>query len=126
MTDKDVVAGFGEPIQTWTDDFGGTWAKYPTPLGYVQIGRDRRTSPTDDDQKGPVPGRRSLQAYTDKAPSEVFRSPFLDVLYRAEKMTPRAEDREFIIFDSANDLILDVWVRDGRIDRLELFKHVDR
>jgi hypothetical protein len=127
MTDEDAVAQFGEPVQRWTDNFGGTWAKYSTPLGYVQIGRDRRTSPTDDnDQKGPVPGRRSLQAYTDRAPSEVFSSPFLDVFKRAEKIAPRAEDREFSIFDSANHLLLDAWVRNGRLDRLELFEHVKR
>ncbi len=127
MTNEEIVAQFGAPIQTWTDKFGGTWVKYSTPLGYVQIGSDRRTSPTDDDdRKGPVPGRRSLQAYTDKAPINVFRRPFLDVLQRAEKITPRASDREFIIFDSTNDLLLDAWVRNGRIDHLEVFKHIDR
>ncbi len=41
-------------------------------------------------------------------------------------LTPRADGREFSFFDSENELILDVWMREGGIDHMELFKHVDR
>jgi len=120
------TAQFGKPTQTRTDDFGGTWSTYSTPLGYVEIGLDRRTSPTGDDDKNPVPGRRSLQAYTDKPPREIFRPPFLSVIRAAEQMTPRADYREFSFFDSNKDLVLFIWLKDGCIDHLELFKHIDR
>lgn len=80
MTDGDVIARFGKPLQTPADNFGGSWSRYPTPLGYIEIGIDRRTSPTDDDdEEGPPPGRHSLRAYTDKAPNEIFRQPLLEV-----------------------------------------------
>jgi hypothetical protein len=126
MTDEDVVAQFGQPIQTWTDNFGGTWAKYSTLLGYVQIGCDRRTSLQDDHEKGPGPCRRSLQAFTDQSPSEIFRSSFLDVLDRAEKMAPRADYRDIDFFDSENRLVLNVFIKRGHITHMELFRRVDR
>ncbi|HTQ61615.1 MAG TPA: hypothetical protein VMI32_15440 [Candidatus Solibacter sp.] len=126
MSDKEVLARFGEPSQTRTDNFGGTWSKYTTPLGYVEIGVDRRTSPTDDDDKIPVPGRRSLQAFTDKPPDAIIRPPLLDVMRQAATMTPRADEREFSIFDSQHGLILGMWMKDGRIERMELFKPIDR
>ena len=127
MTDEAVTAQFGNLLQTRTDDFGGAWSRYATPLGYVEIGLDRRTSLSDDDNnKGPVPGRRSLRAYTEKPPSEVFRSPLLDLLHRVEKMTPRAENREVDFFNSERRLILDVSVKKSQITHMELFRHVDR
>jgi hypothetical protein len=127
MSDADATARFGEPNQTRTDNFGGTWSRYSTPLGYVELGRDRRTSPTDDDDdKSPVPGRRSLQAHTDKPLNEIIRPPLLDVLRHAEKLTPRADNRELYIFDSEHRLIFGAWVKEGRINYIELFKHVDR
>ena len=126
MSDKEVLARFGKPSQAGTDNFGGTWSRYTTPLGYVEIGVDRRTSATDDDDKSPVPGRHSLQAFTDKPPDAIFRAPLLDVMHKAATMTPRADEREFSIFDSQHELILDVWMKDGRIERMELFRPVDR
>ena len=126
MSDEEVIASFGEPTQRWTDDFGGTWSSYPTPFGYVKIGLDRRTSPTDDGDKGPIPGRHSLQAFTDKPPEVVFRPLLVEVLRRAMKLTPRADAREFSVFDFGHNLLLDVWVKDARIERMELFKSVDR
>jgi hypothetical protein len=127
MTDEAVTAQFGQPVQTRTDDFGGTWSRYSTRLGYVEIGFDRRTSLSDDDDnKGRVLGRRSLRAYTEKSPSEVFRSPLLDLLRHAEKMTPRAEEREVDFFNSEHRLILDISVKKGRIEHMELFRHVER
>ncbi|HXM95264.1 MAG TPA: hypothetical protein VOA64_13590 [Candidatus Dormibacteraeota bacterium] len=127
MTDETATAQFGKPVQTRTDDFGATWSRYSTPFGYVEIGLDRRTSLSDDDDnKGPVPGRRSLRAYTEKSPSKVFRSPLLDLLDQAEKKTPRAEDREVDFFNSEHRLILDVSVKKSRITHMELFRHVDR
>jgi len=126
MTDEDAITRFGKPLQTRADDFGGSWSKYPTPLGYVEIGVDRRTSPTDDGEKSPPPGRRSLQGRTDKAPDEIFCQPLLEVVRKAQKMTPRAEDRELSIFDSEHNLILDIWMKNGRIDHMELFRHIDR
>jgi hypothetical protein len=41
-------------------------------------------------------------------------------------MTPRADKRELTIFDSRNELILDVWRKGGQIERMELFRHMDR
>ena len=126
MSDKEVLARFGEPSQTRTDNFGGMSSRYMTPLGYVEIGLDRRTSPTDDDDKSPVPGRHSLQSFTEKPPDAIFRAPLLDVMRQAVTMTPRADEREVSIFDSRHELILDIWMKGGRIERMELFKPVDR
>ena len=127
MTNEDVVARFGNPSQIRTDNFGGTWSKYVTPLGYVEVGHDRRTSaPVVDADKTPLPGRWSLQAFTDKPLSEILHPALLDVLSRAEKLTPRAEERELHVFDSHNELVLDIWLKKGRIDHMELFRHVDR
>jgi hypothetical protein len=127
MSDKEVLARFGEPSQTRTDTFGGTWSRYTTALGYVEIGVDRRTSPTDDDDdKSPVPGRRSLQAFTDKPLNAIFRAPLLDVMRQATTMSPRADERELSVFDSKHGLILVMWMKGGRIERMELFKPVDR
>jgi hypothetical protein len=39
-------------------------------------------------------------------------------------MTPRADERELSIFDSKNELILDVWMKGGQIERMELFRHM--
>jgi hypothetical protein len=127
ITDDSAVAQFGKPIQTRTDDFGGTWSRYSTPFGYVEIGLDRRTSlSADDDGKGPAQGRRSLQAHTDYPPSKVFGSPLLAVLHRAERITPRAEDRDIDFFNSENRLVLNILIKNGRISHMELFRHVDR
>jgi len=41
-------------------------------------------------------------------------------------MAPRADERELGIFDSKNELILDVWMKGGQIERMELFRHMDR
>jgi hypothetical protein len=41
-------------------------------------------------------------------------------------MTPRADEREPGIFDSKKELILDVWMKGGQIERMELFRHMDR
>ena len=126
MTDEVVIARFGKPQQTRADNFGGSWSRYPTPLGYVEIGVDRRTSPTDDDEKSPPPGRRSVQAHTDKPLDEIFLPLLVDVVRKAQKMTPRAEARELSIFDLEHKLILDMWMKNGRIDHMELFRHIDR
>jgi hypothetical protein len=81
--------------------------------------------PTDDD-KSPVPGRHSLQAFTDKPPDTIFRAPLHDVMRRATTITPHADERELSIFDSKHEPILDLWMKGGRIERTELFKPVDR
>ena len=126
MSDEEVLTRFGEPSQTRTDNFGGTWSRYTTALGYVEIGVDRRTSPTDDDDKSSVPGRRSLQAFKDKPLDAIFRAPMVDVMRKAVTMTPVADEREVSIFDSKHGLILDMWMKDDRIERIELFKPADR
>ena len=72
-----------------------------------------------------MPGRRSLQAFTDKPLDAVFRAPLLDVMRKAATMTPRADERELSIFDSKHGLILDMWMKDGRIEGMELFRSVD-
>jgi len=41
-------------------------------------------------------------------------------------MAPRADERELGIFDSKNELILEVWMKGGQIERMELFRHMDR
>jgi hypothetical protein len=41
-------------------------------------------------------------------------------------MAPRGNERELSIFDSGNELILDVWMKGGQIERMELFRHMDR
>jgi len=41
-------------------------------------------------------------------------------------MTPRADERELSIFDSKSELILDVWIKGGQIERMGLFRHVHR
>lgn len=125
MTDEIVVKKFGKPEQTRTDDFGSTWTRYSTPLGYVELGLDRRTSSTDDD-KSPAPGRRSLRGYTARPASEIFRPPLLEVLHQAERMTPRADAREFNFFNAENRLVMDIWVKKGQVEHMELFQHVDR
>lgn len=126
MTDEVIIARFGKPREIRADNFGGSWSRYPTPLGYVEIGVDRRTSPTYDDEKGPPPGRRSLQAHTDKALDEILLPPLIDVVRKAQKMTPRAGARELSIFDLEHKLILEIWMKNGRIDHLELLRHIDR
>jgi len=127
MTDEDVVSRFGNPSQRSTDKFGGTWSRYSTPLGYVEIGLDRRTSVSgDDDSRTPLPGRRSLRAYTDRPLSEIFRPSLLDVIRRAEKIAPRAESREIDFFNPEDRLAMDISIKEGQIVRLELFRHVDR
>jgi hypothetical protein len=40
-------------------------------------------------------------------------------------MTPREDERELSISDSKHGLILDMWIKDGRIERMELFRPVD-
>jgi hypothetical protein len=125
MTEEIAVKKFGKPERTRTDDFGGDWTRYATPLGYVELGLDRRTSSTDDD-KGPSPGRRSLRGYTRRPTSEIFRPPLLEVLHQAEKMIPRADAREFNFFNAENRLIMDIWVKKGQVEHMELFQHVDR
>lgn len=125
MTDEQAIARFGKPALTRTDEFGGTWARYPTPLGYVELGEDRRTSPADDeDSKNAALGRRSLRAYTSRRPSEVFQPPLLSVIQTAEQITPKAS-REFWIFNQSGQLILDTWLNSGKIESLELFRHVN-
>jgi hypothetical protein len=124
MTDEIVAKKFGKPEQTRTDDFGGTWTRYPTPLGYVELGLDRRTSSTDD--KIPAPGRRSLRGYTTRPASEIFRPPLLEVLHQSERMTPRADVREFNFFNTANRLVMDIRIKKGQVEHMELFQHVDR
>ena len=125
MTDAELAARFGKPQRTYTDDFGSTWSEYSTPLGYVRIGYDRRTSSAGQDENR-AEGRRALQAYTDRPPDQVFRAPLLSVVRTAEQMARRADYRQFHVFDSKKDLVLEFWVRNDRIDHIELFKHVDR
>src|SRR5262249_18829613 len=125
MTDEELIARFGQPSQRWTDNFGGTWSTYRRPFGYVEIGLDRRTSPTDDD-KSTVPGRHSLQGFTDKPAEAIFQAPLRDVMRQAVSLTPNADEREISVFDSKHELLLDIWMKRGRIERMELFKALDR
>jgi hypothetical protein len=127
ITDDSAVSQFGKPIQTRTDEFGGTWSRYSTPMGYAEIGVDRRTSlPADDDGKVSAPGRRSLQAHTDYSFDKVFAPPLLAVLHQAKKITPRAANRDIDFFNSENRLVLNILIKNGRISHMELFRHVDR
>ena len=41
-------------------------------------------------------------------------------------MTPRADERELSIFDSDKELILNMWMKGVRIERMDLFKPVER
>ena len=73
-----------------------------------------------------MPSRHSLQAFTDTPPKTILRVPLLDVMRQAAMMTPRADECELRIFDSNKELILNMWMKGGRIERMELFKPVER
>ena len=118
MTVDAVVAQFGRPSETRGDDFGGTWSKYSTDFGYVEIGLDRQTS----DEKESIAGRRSLRAYPVSG-RPVLLSPLLEVLRTAEKITPRADAREIVIYDVEQDLLMQILLRNDHVDRVELFRH---
>jgi hypothetical protein len=125
MTDAQVNATFGKPTHMRTDDFGGTWARYSTVFGYVEIGLDRRTSISDDD-KSPVPGRRSLRAYTEKPATEILLMPLRDVVREAERLSRHTDEREIDVYDSGNHVLLQIVIKGGRLGSAELFQHVDR
>ncbi len=125
LTDDQVTAQFGAPTQKHTDDFGGMWWRYSTPLGYLEIGTDLRTSTSDDD-KSPVLGRRSLRAYTDEPADAVLLSPLRDVVREAKKITPRADHREINMFDAENRLLVQIILKGSRLTSAELFVHINR
>jgi hypothetical protein len=128
IADSTAEILFGKPVQVRTDDFGGTWSRYPTSFGFVELGCDRRTSPTGEAEadKKPPPCRRSLRAFTSRPAEAVFRQPILRQLTAAEEMTPTPRSRELVIFDAHTELLLNCWFKNGGIEYLELFKHIDR
>jgi hypothetical protein len=118
MTGPDALNRFGKPVQARTDDLA-TWYRYPTSLGYLEIGCQKSTSPSGPPDNSCI---WRLYAFTRNPPEAILRPPILEQLRNAEAIRPKAGWRSMVIHDSHGLPIMDVWLRSGRIERIGRYK----
>jgi hypothetical protein len=125
ITAEQAEARFGKANQTRTDTFGTTWYSYQTPLGHAEVGCDSRTSPAEDGKEvANLPCWWSLYAYTDQPVSRILREPVLSQLRAAEQVRSKVSDRSIYLVDSEGAPILQVWLKEGRISTMRLYKRL--
>lgn len=117
---------YGKAHSSRRDDYGMPWYRYLTPVGYVEVGCEKRLSGGSEEVVSKAPCFPVVDAHTDLPMESIFREPVAEQIRTAKRMRHSVSLQELTIRDEQGEVIIYCRLRGEHIERLGLGKQVDR
>jgi len=124
--DPDPETHFGKAVHVRIDADQQSWYRYTTPVGYAEVGCEKRLSAATTAEAAKVPCFPMVYGYTERSPDSLFREPLKSRILMLKEWKQRSSWRDVTILDAEGTPLLFFRFRGDRLEKSGLFRALIR